>query len=76
MSSCAGFIPRRVLEFQFKGKRCTERPRRRWFSHLLIIEGRKGLARNRKVKTEDFSTIDLYKMETTVEEEEDMEGLT
>jgi hypothetical protein len=33
------------------------------------------LARNRKVKTEDFSTIDPYKMETKVEEEEDMEVL-
>jgi hypothetical protein len=33
------------------------------------------LARNRKVKSEDFLTIDPYKMETMVEEE-DMDVLT
>jgi hypothetical protein len=47
------------------------RPRRRWFCQLPEDEGRKELARNRKVKTEDLSTIDLYTMETMVVEEED-----
>jgi hypothetical protein len=43
------------------------RPRRRWFSQLLEDE---KLARNRKVRTEDFSTVDPYKIDTVVEEEE------
>jgi hypothetical protein len=76
VSSYAGFTPRRVLELKFKGKRCMVRPRRRWISQLLEEEEREELARNRKVKTGDFSTIDPYKMETMVEEEEFMEVLT
>jgi hypothetical protein len=65
----AGFIARRVLELKFKGKRRMGQPRRRWSSHILEDEEKEELARNRKVKTEDFSTIDPYKMETIVEED-------
>jgi hypothetical protein len=62
------------IELKFKGKRHMGRPRRRWFRQLLEDEER-DLARNQKVKTEDFSTIDHYKMERMVEEE-DTEALT
>jgi hypothetical protein len=76
-SSYAGFKPRRVLELILKGKRRMGRPRRKWFSQLLEDEKGEELGRNRKVKTEDSSTIDPYKMEIMVEEEEDdMEVLT
>jgi hypothetical protein len=34
------------------------------------------MARNRKVKSENFQTIDTHSMETVVEEEKDMEVLT
>jgi hypothetical protein len=66
MSSYAGFIPRRALRLKFKGKKGMGRPRRRWLSQLLEDEEREELARNRKVKTEDFSIIDSYKMETVL----------
>jgi hypothetical protein len=35
-----------------------ERPKRSWFSQLLEDEQGKELARNIKVKAEDFSTVD------------------
>jgi hypothetical protein len=66
---------RGVLELKFKGKRRLRQLRRRWFSKLLEDEEKKDLARNRKVKTEDFSTIDPYKMDTVVEEEEEDEDV-
>jgi hypothetical protein len=62
-------------ELKFKGKGHMGRPRRRWFSQILEDEEREELARNRKVKTFDFLTINAYKMETRAEEE-DMEVLT
>jgi hypothetical protein len=69
VSSCAGFISGRVLEFKFEGKRPMGRPRRRWFSQLLEDKDREELTGNRKVKTEDYLTIDPCKIETMLEEE-------
>jgi hypothetical protein len=51
------------------------RHRRRWFSRLVEDEDKEEMARNRKVETEDFLTVDPYKMET-LPKEEDMEVLT
>jgi hypothetical protein len=53
------------------------RPTKGWFSQLLEGEEREEMGRNRKVKTEEFFTIDPYKMGIMLdEEEEDMEVLT
>jgi hypothetical protein len=46
------------------------------FSQLPEDEKREELVRNRKVKTEDFSTFDPYKMDKVIEEKEDTEVLT
>jgi hypothetical protein len=64
---CRFFFPRRVLELKFKGNKRMGRPRRRWFGQLLECEEKEELARNCEVKTEGFSTIDPYKMETMAE---------
>lgn len=66
--SRAGFMPRRVSEFTFKGQRRVWRPKRRWFSELLEDEERKELARDRKIKTEDIAIVDPYRRRTMLEE--------
>jgi hypothetical protein len=71
-SPYAGFILRRVLELKFEGKRrIMVRPSRRWFIQLVTDKETEIPSRNRKVKTEDFSTIEPYKIEALLEEEED-----
>jgi hypothetical protein len=74
-SSYEGFIPRRVLELKFIGSGPMGRPRRRRLSQLLENEDREELARNCKGKTGAVSSIDLYRMETVLEEE-DIQVLT
>jgi hypothetical protein len=58
-TSYAGFMPRRILELKFKGKRHTGRPRRRWFSQLLEDEEKEELAKNGIAKTRQFDHLPL-----------------
>jgi hypothetical protein len=61
-------IPRRALEFKFKGKRTIGRPSIRWFGQISRIEKSwQEIEMKRLKKTEGiwgFSSIDPYKTDT------------
>lgn len=70
VSSCEGFIRRRVLELKLKERDARHDLEEDEFSQTPEDEEREELVRNFKGKIRDIWSIDTCKKETTLEEED------